>query len=100
LSGTGGEVIANTTTIGKIEEVEIIDGGFKYGADAPDATLNTNLILKDVGSSLFGIDNTFQTHTGKVVSYNNETHQLTIDSSPTNRLTLEQTGTFNDALRQ
>ena len=29
LSGKGGEVIANTTTIGKVEEGEISDGGFK-----------------------------------------------------------------------
>ena len=61
--------------------------------------MNTNLILKDVGTT-FGVGNTLQTHTGKVVSYANETHRLTVDTTPTNRLTLEQTGTFNDALRQ
>ena len=98
-TGSGGEVIAKTTTIGAIKEIEVVDNGFKYNADPPAASLNTNLILKDVGTS-FGAGNTLQTHTGKVISYANETHRLTVDTTPTNRLTLEQTGTFNNALRQ
>ena len=99
-SGSGGEVIAKTTTIGAIEEIEVVDNGFKYNAGAPAASLNTNLILRDVGTSSFGVGNALQTHTGSVVSYENDTHRLTVDTTPTNRLTLEQTGTFNDALRQ
>ena len=97
-AGSGAEMVANTTTIGAIKEVEVVDNGFKYNADVPDASVNTNLILKDV-NAVFNLDSQLTSHTGKVVSYDNSVHKLVTSSTPTNRLTMEQSGTFNEALR-
>ena len=95
-NGTSGEVVALTTDIGAITEIEVTDSGFKYST-APAVTANTNLILKDV-TGTFGAGNTLQTHTGSVVSFNPSTNKLTISATPTNRLQGEQLLATNDGI--
>ncbi len=96
VNGTEGKVVALTTDIGQITEIEIKDSGFKYSS-APGVTANTNLILKDV-TGTFGAGNTLQTHTGSVVAFTPATNKLTISSTPTNRLQGEQLEATNDGI--
>jgi len=96
VNGINAKLICLTTDIGAVTEIEIIDSGFKYSTP-PTATANTNLILKDVFGS-FGTGNTLQTHTGSVVSFDSSTNKLTISSTPTNRLTGENSSIVNEGI--
>ena len=96
-NGANANLIANTTDIGKVTEIKVTDEGFKYSV-APDVSLNTNLILKDVvGTFLIGHELT--THNGSVVSYDSDTQKLVIDAPPDERINLEQSNTYNDGVQ-
>ena len=95
-NGTNAELVALTDDIGSISEIEVTDAGFKY-ATAPDVTANTNLILKDV-TGTFGAGNSLRTHQGSVVSFDPSVNKLSINSTPTNRLTAEQSEATNDGI--
>ena len=96
-NGANANLIANTTDIGKVTEIKVTDEGFKYSV-APDVSLNTNLILKDVvGTFLTGHE--FTTHNGSVVSYDSDTQKLVIDAPPDERINLEQSNTYNDGVQ-
>ena len=96
-NGANANLIANTTDIGKVTEIKVTDEGFKYSV-APDVSLNTNLILKDVvGTFLTGHE--FTTHNGSVVSYDSDTQKLVIDAPPNDRINLEQSSTYNDGVQ-
>ena len=96
-NGANANLIANTTDIGKVTEIKVTDEGFKYSV-APDVSLNTNLILKDVvGTFLIGHELT--THNGSVVSYDSDTQKLVIDAPPNDRINLEQSSTYNDGVQ-
>ncbi len=104
-NGASANLIANTTTIGKVTEIKITDNGFKY-ATSPDVVANTNFILKNV-TGTFGIGNTFTTHLGAVVAYDADTQKLEIGtqtglgnkSISIETVSLEQTGTYNDGIQ-
>ena len=96
VNGQDAELVLLTKDIGAISEIEVTDSGFKYATE-PGVVANTNLILKDVVGS-FGVGNTLQTHTGSVVSYDSVSKTLTVDSTPTNRLTGETASTSNDGI--
>jgi len=97
-NGSNVNLITNTTDIGKIIEIKVIDNGFKYST-APDTTINTHFILKDV-SGTFRIGNTFTNISdGSVVSYNSDTQELVINSKPIERVKLEQTGIYNNGVQ-
>jgi len=96
VNGTNAELVALTDDIGSISEIEVTDAGFKY-ATAPDVTANTNLILKDV-TGTFGTGNSLRTHQGSVVSFDPSVNKLSINSTPTNRLTAEQSEATNDGI--
>ena len=96
-NGANANLVANTTDIGKVTEIKVTDEGFKYSV-APDVSLNTNLILKDVvGTFLIGHELT--THNGSVVSYDSDTQKLVIDAPPDERINLEQSNTYNDGVQ-
>ena len=96
-NGANANLVANTTDIGKVTEIKVTDEGFKYSV-APDVSLNTNLILKDVvGTFLIGHELT--THNGSVVSYDSDTQKLVIDAPPDERINLEQSSTYNDGVQ-
>ena len=96
-NGANANLVANTTDIGKVTEIKVTDEGFKYSV-APDVSLNTNLILKDVvGTFLIGHELT--THNGSVVSYDSDTQKLVIDAPPNDRINLEQSSTYNDGVQ-
>ncbi len=96
-NGANANLIANTTDIGKVTEIKVTDEGFKYSV-APDASLNTNLILKDVVGT-FLTEEELTTHNGSVVSYDSDTQKLVIDAAPNERINLEQSGTYNDGVQ-
>ena len=96
-NGANANLIANTTDIGKVTEIKVTDEGFKYSV-APDVSLNTNLILKDVDGT-FLIGHELTTHNGSVVSYDSDTQKLVIDAPPDERINLEQSNTYNDGVQ-
>ena len=96
VNGIDAKLVCLTTDIGAVTEIEITDSGFKYST-LPTATANTNLILKDVVGS-FGTGNTLQTHTGSVVLFDSGTNKLTVSSTPTNRLTGENSAIINEGI--
>ena len=96
-NGANATLIANTTDIGKVTEIKVTDEGFKYSV-APDVSLNTNLILKDVDGT-FLIGHELTTHNGSVVSYDSDTQKLVIDAPPDERINLEQSNTYNDGVQ-
>jgi len=93
VNGDAAELIALTEDIGKVVEIDVTDSGFKY-ATAPDVVVNTNLILKDVSGS-FATGSNLITHTGAVVSFQPGINKLVVNTTPTNRLTGESTGSIN-----
>ena len=96
-NGANANLVANTTDIGKVTEIKVTDEGFKYSV-APDVSLNTNLILKDVDGT-FLIGHELTTHNGSVVSYDSDTQKLVIDAPPNDRINLEQSSTYNDGVQ-
>ena len=96
-NGANANLVANTTDIGKVTEIKVTDEGFKYSV-APDVSLNTNLILKDVDGT-FLIGHELTTHNGSVVSYDSDTQKLVIDAPPDERINLEQSNTYNDGVQ-
>ncbi len=96
-NGANANLIANTTDIGKVTEIKVTDEGFKYSV-APDVSLNTNLILKDVVGT-FLTEEELTTHDGSVVSYDSDTQKLVIDVPPNDRINLEQSSTYNDGVQ-
>ena len=96
-NGANANLVANTTDIGKVTEIKVTDEGFKYSV-APDVSLNTNLILKDVDGT-FLIGHELTTHNGSVVSYDSDTQKLVIDAPPDERVNLEQSNTYNDGVQ-
>ena len=96
-NGANANLIANTTDIGKVTEIKVTDEGFKYSV-APDVSLNTNLILKDVVGT-FQIGNELTTHNGSVVSYDSDRQKIVIDAPPDARTNLEQSKTYNDGVQ-
>ena len=96
-NGANANLIANTTDIGKVTEIKVTDEGFKYSV-APDVSLNTNLILKDVVGT-FLTEEELTTHDGSVVSYDSDTQKLVIDAPPNDRINLEQSSTYNDGVQ-
>ena len=96
-NGANANLIANTTDIGKVTEIKVTDEGFKYSV-APDVSLNTNLILKDVDGT-FLIGHELTTHNGSVVSYDSDTQKHVIDAPPDERINLEQSNTYNDGVQ-
>ena len=96
-NGANANLVANTTDIGKVTEIKVTDEGFKYSV-APDVSLNTNLILKDVDGT-FLIGHELTTHNGSVVSYDSDTQKLVIDAPPDERINLEQSSTYNDGVQ-
>ena len=96
-NGANANLIANTTDIGKVTEIKVTDEGFKYSV-APDVSLNTNLILKDVVGT-FLKEEELTTHNGSVVSYDSDTQKLVIDAPPNDRINLEQSSTYNDGVQ-
>ncbi len=96
-NGANANLFANTTDIGKVTEIKVTDEGFKYSV-APDVSLNTNLILKDVVGT-FLTEEELTTHNGSVVSYDSDTQKLVIDVAPNERINLEQSDSYNEGIQ-
>ena len=92
--GSGAKLLADTDNIGAVDEVKIINQGFKYTA-APEGRFRANFLLKDV-SGTFAFGNTLTTagFTGTVQSFNSDINLLKVSFEDVERVTME-TGDSN-----
>ena len=75
-SGTGAKLLANTTTIGRANGIEIRDGSFDLdSSNPPDATFKANFVVKDP-TGTFTNGAALTSHTGTISGYNSDTQVL------------------------
>lgn len=82
-NGSGAKIIAlstNESKIGRIQNIKIENNGFEF-PNNPDVFLYKKLIVKIMNSGSLLINDTFTSHNGKIISYDNNTNLLTLDSS-------------------
>jgi len=90
--GSGVSLQALSTDIGKVIEVKILDGGFKYTGE-PVGLMNTHMVLKNVtGTFTPSSPLTSTGHVGKVVYYNSTNKHLEVLVENRVRTQLEMTG--------
>ena len=91
IKGTSASLIPTTNDIGGILDVSILDAGFNYKS-SPNATVPTNFVLSNI-SGTFSADNTLNSHTGTVTSYDSANQILKVDIEDQIRMRMEQEGT-------
>ena len=97
-SGSGGKILATTTTIGRVETVQFSNLGSSYSeTNPPDATFLANFVLKDVtGAFTKGNTLTSNDHVGVVDSFNSNTNVLTTTFENVERIAFENDTVAND----
>ena len=92
--GSGAALLADSNDIGVVDEINIINQGFKYTA-APEGRFRANFLLKDVsGTFVFGNTLTTAGFTGTVQSFDTDTNILKTTFEDVERVTME-TGDSN-----
>ena len=97
-SGSGGKILATTTTIGRVETIQFTDLGSSYSeTNPPDATFLANFVLKNVtGTFAKGNTLTSNDHVGVVDSFNSNTNVLTTTFENVERIAFENDTVAND----
>ena len=89
--GSGENLIALSTDIGAILDVNMLDTGFNYKS-SPNASVPANLIVKKVRDGTFSATNTLSSHEGTVISYTDSTQLLVVDIDDDVSIKMEQEG--------
>ena len=75
-SGTNTKLLATTSNIGSIGEIELTNPGFNY-TSAPEIKFNANFVLKDITGTFAAAETlTSSGHVGKIVSFDSSTNVL------------------------
>ena len=74
--GSGANVLATTTDIGRVQSVNITNTGFNY-TEAPTLEFRANFVIKDITGS-FATNSPLTSHTGRVRGYDSSTQVLNV----------------------
>ena len=88
--GSGAKLIALSTDIGAILDVNMLDSGFNYKS-SPNASVPANLVVKKP-SGTFSATNTLSSHEGTVISYTDSTQLLVVNIDDDVSIKMEQEG--------
>jgi hypothetical protein len=91
--GSGAKLLATTSDIGRIEDVNLRTVGFDYQV-APVAEFRANFVVKDV-SGTFNVGDALTSHVGTVRAFESGTQVLTVSFSDIERIVSED-GTFDN----
>ena len=91
--GSGAKLLATTTDIGRIEDVNLRTVGFDYQI-APAAEFRANFVVKDISGS-FNVGDNLTSHVGIVRAFESGTQVLTVSFSDIERIVSED-GTFDN----
>jgi hypothetical protein len=91
--GSGAKLLATTSDIGRIEDVNLRTVGFDYQV-APVAEFRANFVVKDI-SGTFNVDDVLTSHAGTVRAFESGTQVLTASFSDIERIVSED-GTFDN----
>ena len=86
--GTGAVILATTTNIGGILDINVLDAGFNY-KKPPEASVPAKFILSDISGTFSG-GNTLSSHTGSVTAFNSTNQVLTCTIEDVVRMKMEQ----------
>tara|TARA_B100002003_G_scaffold91379_1_gene85323 strand:- start:748 stop:5937 length:5190 start_codon:yes stop_codon:yes gene_type:complete len=85
--GSGANILATTTDIGRAQSVNISNPGFNY-SEAPTLDFRANFVVKDV-TGTFTLADTLTSHTGTVRGYDTTTQVLSVSLEDRIRATSE-----------
>jgi len=91
--GSGAKLLATTSDIGRIEDVNLRTVGFDYQI-APAAEFRANFVVKDISGS-FNVGDVLTSHVGTVRAFESGTQVLTVSFSDIERIVSED-GTFDN----
>ena len=85
--GSGANILATTTDIGRAQSVNISNPGFNY-SEAPTLDFRANFVIKDITGS-FAINSPLTSHTGTVRGYDSTTQVLNVSLEDRVRISSE-----------